>query len=172
MLHFANENPDPVAVASLWVAGVSVLLAGASLAWSMTLALRIEKARVRVEIIQGQVYTSGALRSVVQVAATNTGRMPTKVLAIHLAFGKRPWKWRRHAPQRFRRNETLMVLGDIPALSQPLPADLPPGGDVLFITSREGVVDTADREKTNTIYAYVVTTTAGTRRTRRVKIER
>lgn len=151
---------DEIALAALWVAGTSGLIALASLCWQIYNALRVDRPVLKVRATH-MFTVPGGLRAVC-VTVTNFGRRPTQVTNIMLCIGKRP---QRFLPRRWRRDVAMMPQM-IVALSTKLPATIGVGESLSVYYDAALVARAAKDDNVTTVFGMANGATTGVRYSR------
>jgi hypothetical protein len=164
------DTSTKVAVIALCVAGLSAFIAIASFGWTIYTAVRLSAARISVSVMDGAILGAGPRFEVLTATVTNVGRAPTKVQSLWFCVGRRPSRFRRLVPRRLRRRVAVITAGYDPGLSTKLPCILQPGDDATAVLPTDVARKVLETENGDRLHAMVSTSTAGSRRSRAVKV--
>lgn len=163
-----KDVTDEVLVA-LWISGVSLLVAGASLSWQIYNALRVDRARLEVTV-ESRVMAWGPgvpPQDVVFVQAINTGKRATFLTGLWLGLGQSKWPpWKRVLPERWRGefHSGVLVPGTLNVQhGTSIPSRLEPGDLAIALYERDLVMRRLEEQSLRTVWGFALASTSTVR---------
>lgn len=102
----ATTTGDDLAVA---LAVASLIVSALSLLWSAIVALRLDSARLRVDISPMYLIAGTKSTRVVSITTTNIGRRATRLNSLWLVYGRPERHYERFLPRSLRRTVGLLL---------------------------------------------------------------